>query len=266
MAGPVGGPSETSGAGAAPRTVEVPPGDFAATAAGVLARALTEALRNGDEAGPSRWAAGAPASGHRIVSVALAGGSTPRPAYGCLAVEPDLPWERIRIFFGDERQVPPDHPDSNYRMVEEALLSRLVVPPAAVHRMEGEDPDAEAAAERYAALLPDALDLLILGIGSDGHTASLFPGSPALAERARRVVTSTAPAQPRHRLTITPPVIRAARRIVVLASGAGKAQAVRRALAEPGEPARCPARLARRGTWVLDREAARRLPRAGRRT
>lgn len=248
------GRSEEAGSSASPGRIVVARERFAEAAARVLARGLRAAgsrardESGGADAGPGRrgWA----------VSLALAGGSTPRAAYGRLAGESDLPWSETRIFFGDERRVPPDDPESNYRMAREALLSRLPVPVAEVHRMEGEAPDPEGAARRYAARLPETLDLLILGVGADGHTASLFPGAPSLGEKRRRVVAATAPLEPRGRLTITPPVIRAAARIVVLASGDGKAAAVARALEGPWDPAACPAQLARAGIWVVDEDAA----------
>jgi len=187
-------------------------------------------------------------------SLALAGGRTPQPVYGRLS-ELSVPWERVSLYFGDERAVPPDDPRSNFRMVRETLLDRLPSPPEAVHRMEAERGDRERAAEDYAVLLPERLDLLLLGIGEDGHTASLFPGSPALGERARRVVPALAPTPP-HRLTITPPVIAQARETLVIAIGAPKSAPVRCALAEAGDEHVCPARLARSGRWLLDREAA----------
>jgi 6-phosphogluconolactonase len=195
-------------------------------------------------------------------TLCLAGGSTPRPAYEVLAEAPlrdAVPWDVVSVFFGDERAVPPDHPDSNFRMVHEALLGRVGVPPANVHRMEAEATDPDAAADRYAQLLPKALDILVLGIGPDGHTASLFPGSAALGERSRRVVPARAPKPPERRLTITPPVIAAARRVLVLAAGSDKAAAVARVLKGTGSPEEVPARLARDGVWFLDRSAARLL-------
>jgi 6-phosphogluconolactonase len=145
-------------------------------------------------------------------------------------------------------------------MVNEALLRRVPIPTANVHRMEGEADDPEEAADRYAAVLPEALDVLVLGVGADGHTASLFPGSPALRERTRRVVPARAPKPPEGRLTITPPVIAAARRFLVLATGSDKAEAVARALKGGGTPDQTPARLARDGVWFLDRAAATLLP------
>lgn len=187
-------------------------------------------------------------------SLAVAGGHTPEPMYRRLAELP-LGWERVNLFFGDERAVPPDDPRSNFRMVRAALLDWLPIPPLAVHRMQAERDDLERAAEAYAALLPDQLDLVLLGIGEDGHTASLFPGSPILDERRRRVVPAMAPSPP-NRLTITPPVIAAARQTLVIAVGAGKTVPVRRALSEDVSVSECPARLARPGRWLLDRQAA----------
>jgi 6-phosphogluconolactonase len=193
-------------------------------------------------------------------ALCLAGGGTPRPAYEALAERPPeegaIPWDRVQVFFGDERAVPPGHPDSNFRMANEALLSRVAIPAAEVHRMKADAGDLERAADEYAARLPDALDILVLGVGGDGHTASLFPRSPALRETKRRVVPASAPAAPERRLTITPPVIAAARRVIVLAAGRDKAEAVARALKGAGTAEETPARLARDGVWFLDRAAA----------
>ena len=197
-------------------------------------------------------------------ALCLAGGSTPRPVYEALAEPPSvtmtaIPWDRVQIFFGDERAVPPGDPRSNFRMVSEALIRRLGLSPGGVHRMEAEADDLQLAADRYAALLPAALDILVLGIGADGHTASLFPRSDAVHERARRVVPVRAPQAPEPRLTITSTVIRAARRVVVLAAGEDKAEAVARAIKSGAPAEQVPARLARDGVWLLDRAAASRL-------
>jgi 6-phosphogluconolactonase len=192
-------------------------------------------------------------------ALALAGGRTPEPVYRMLAAMPDLDWPRVEVFFGDERAVPPDDPESNYGMVRASLLSRVPVPEDRVHRMEAERPDRDAAARAYDRVLPPALDVLVLGVGPDGHTASLFPGSAALDERRRRVLPVTGAKPPAARLTITPPVIEAARRVIVLAAGADKAAAVARALEGPLSPKETPAALARRGDWFLDRAAAARL-------
>lgn len=185
-----------------------------------------------------------------ICTVALAGGSTPRAVYSEMC---DLPWKRLEFFFGDERAVPPGDPESNYRMAKETLLGNH--PDAPVHRMEAERPDLDQAAEEYARLLPGAIDVLLLGMGPDGHTASLFPGSSALDERRRKVVAVVGPKPPPRRLTITPPVIEAAREIFVLVKGADKAAALHRAREGPWNPRETPAQLARRGTWIVDRAA-----------
>jgi 6-phosphogluconolactonase len=211
-------------------------------AAGWLARELTAAIA---ERGSG--------------ALCLAGGRTPEPVYRALAAAPEVPWGQVELYFCDERGVPPDHPDSNYHMVHQALLSRVPIPPARVHRMEAERPDRDAAAEEYAALLPRQLDVLLLGIGPDGHTASLFPGSPVLDERLRLVLPVLGTKPPAERMTITPPVIAAARRVAVLATGEDKAAMVARAIEGPLATKAIPAQLARRGTWFMDQAAASRL-------
>jgi 6-phosphogluconolactonase len=194
-------------------------------------------------------------------TLALSGGETPRPVYQHLAAE--LPeresWDRIEVYFADERCVPPDDPASNYRMARQTLLDLLPAAPARVHRMEGERSDRDAAARAYEALLPNRLDLLVLGLGSDGHIASLFPRSPSLAESRRRVLAITAPKPPPERLTLTPPVVRAARLTIGLVAGEAKAEALARVLDGPDDPDQTPGRLARDGLWILDTAAAARL-------
>ncbi len=195
-------------------------------------------------------------------ALALSGGDTPRPVYERLARDPialRISWRDVHVYFGDERAVPPRDPASNYGMAAATLLGRVPIPAANVHRMEAERADRDEAAREYARRLPEHLDVLLLGLGPDGHTASLFPGSPALTEERRLVVPVLGPKPPAPRLTITPPVIAAAHRIAVLVSGADKAAAVARALQDSATPADVPARLARRGVWFLDREAAREL-------
>ena len=189
-------------------------------------------------------------------ALALSGGSTPRPAYERLAAEPAVPWAAVEIYFGDERAVPPTDPASNYRMAREALLDRVGVSRERVHRMEADDPDLEAAAARYGARLPERLDVLVLGMGPDGHTASLFPHSAALRETERKVVAAQSPVPPLRRLTITPPVIAAARRVAVITAGASKAPIVARVLRGAWCPEELPAQLAREGTWIIDGGAA----------
>jgi 6-phosphogluconolactonase len=193
------------------------------------------------------------------VTVALAGGSTPRKMHEALACSKDVPWRAVHVYFGDERAVPPEHSDSNYRMAKESLLDRVPIPTAQVHRMPAENPDREAAARAYEALLPDSIDVLVLGIGEDGHTASLFPGAASLHEAERRVLPVVGPKPPPERLTITPPVILAARHRIVLASGAGKADAIARALEGPWDPDTTPIQLAKRGAWFVDPPAASKL-------
>ena len=193
------------------------------------------------------------------VSLALAGGTTPRAAYEALAQLPGIDWARVSVYFGDERAVPPDHPDSNFLMAETALFSRVALSPANIHRIRGEDKDQDAAARAYESLLPERISVMVLGIGEDGHTASLFPGSPALKERTRKVLPVIGPKPPPQRLSITPPVIESAEFCLVLATGAGKADAVRRALREPLDIEHTPSGLARGGLWLLDHAAAAKL-------
>lgn len=219
--------------------------ELACTGARHIARAAREAVNS---------------QGH--CSLGLAGGSTPRSIYEKLRLLPDtegLPWEEIDFYFGDERCVPPDDDESNYRMARESLLSHPRCTEGRVHRMEAERQDREEVAAVYARLLPDPLDLLLLGMGPDGHTVSLFPGSPALEERRKYVVAVQGPKPPPWRLTITPPVIRSARAVLVLVSGQHKAEALARALEGPLDAAGVPVQLARHGTWIVDRAAASKL-------
>ena len=195
-------------------------------------------------------------AGHGRATVMLAGGSTPRAVYRQLALNRHLPWDKVEFFFGDERAAPSGDPQSNYRMARESLLDAVPIPLNQVHRMLAERPDREAAADEYARLLPERLDLIILGVGEDGHTASLFPGSSALRERVRKVIAVVGPKAPLHRLTVTPLVIAAAVNKIVLVSGSGKAGAVAQALEGPQNPDACPAQLARDGIWIMDRAAA----------
>lgn len=195
-------------------------------------------------------------AGEDRASLVLAGGGTPAPVYGWLAVAGGIAWDRVEIYFGDERCVPPDHPDSNYRMARTSLLDALPTRPARVHRMEAEREDLAGAAAEYARVLPEEPSILLLGIGKDGHTASLFPGAATLTEGTRRVMEATAPTAPARRLTITPPVLASSRKLFVLARGREKAEAVARALDGPFDPGSCPACFARHGVWLLDEEAS----------
>lgn len=203
-------------------------------------------------------------------SVALGGGHTPRRLYELLATEHagSVDWSRTRVFWGDERCVPPDHPESNYRMAREALLDHVPVPADRIHRVRGEAPP-DAAAEEYAALLAehlgverpgvgDRLDLVLLGMGTDGHTASLFPGGAGL-DAAVWAVAARAPegVEPRDRVTLTLAALNASRHALFLVAGSAKADAVELAL-NGGPEDRPPAGRveARKGTdWLLDRAA-----------
>jgi 6-phosphogluconolactonase len=197
--------------------------------------------------------------------IALAGGSTPRRLYELLAERAEsIDWEHWRVFFGDERAVPPDDLKSNFRMAHEALLSKVPLAEFGVHRMRGELPP-ERAAELYESELGDApLDLVLLGMGDDGHTASLFPGDSALEETVRRVVPGNAPVEPRQRITLTLRALSEAREVVFLVSGASKSSRVAQVLAEieSGQPGVVAARVRpREKLWFyLDRDAASALP------
>ena len=190
-----------------------------------------------------------------ICSIALSGGSTPGPVYEELG-NSDLPWSQLQIFFADERAVPMDHPESNYRLVTKTLLKSHPEILGQTFRMPADAADREQAAKRYGRRLPDPLDVLVLGMGPDGHTASLFPGSAALNERDARVVPVLAPKPPPQRMTITPAVIERARSIIMIAAGAEKAPMVSRALGGFEDPKVVPAQLARRALWIVDQAAA----------
>jgi 6-phosphogluconolactonase len=206
---------------------------------------------------------------HGRFSVALSGGSTPKTLYALLASGsvPNIPWEKIFFFFGDERFVPPDHPDSNYRMAREAGLFAKV-PDDHVFRLRTEEKDADTAAlqyeqtvQRFFGLQPGELprfDLVFLGLGPDGHTASLFPGTAALNEKSRLVVANWVDKFQTYRITLTLPVLNRAACVLFLISGADKANIVREVLKNAN--ANLPSQKVRpadgRLLWLLDRGAA----------
>ena len=229
-------------------------------AASVVAGALREAVERRGEA--------------RLV---LAGGSTPRALHARLAegVGEEVPWERVVVLFGDERCVPPEHAASNYRMARETLLGRVAVSPARVHRVRGDLPAEDAAADYErtlrVALSADGddarrgpagdplLDVVLLGVGADGHTASLFPGDRAVEERTRWALPVVAPAyveEPRTRVTLTRPLLESARLLLFLVAGTEKRDAVRHALR--GEVTVPAGRVlgAGRTVWMMDAAAA----------
>ncbi len=210
-----------------------------------------------------------------VFRVALSGGSTPRALYERLAGEQSVDWAHVHLFFGDERHVPPDHPDSNYRMVKEALLSRAPIPDANVHRIRTELQDAAEAANDYERAVRSAFglaqgawprfDLVLLGMGPDGHTASLFPDTPVLHERSRIASAVWVVPMQTWRVTLTPPVLNQARAVLFLVSGAEKAETLRAVLEGPADPDRLPAQLiaptAGATHWFVDAPAAARLTR-----
>lgn len=206
--------------------------------------------------------------------VALAGGATPLALYERLAAahRADAPWAHMHVFLGDERFVPPGDPASNYGRARETLLDPLGVPDAQRHPFPTERGDPEGAARAHEAALRaffgpsgPAFDLVLLGLGADGHTASLFPRSPALRLRARWVAAVEAPVPPRRRLTLTLPAINASARVWFLVTGAAKAEALRQTLQGPQRPSLWPAQAVHPAhgevVWWVDRAAASLLPR-----
>jgi 6-phosphogluconolactonase len=208
---------------------------------------------------------------HGEFTVCLSGGSTPAAAYDLLATRFRLSvdWKEVQFFWGDERCVPPDNPESNFGMANRTMLSKLALRPDQVHRMRGEDPPAAAATayedvlrKRFGLGASDVprFDLVMLGLGDNRHTASLFPGDPAIHETQRLVVAVNVDAEPRNRLTITPPVINNAHCVMFLAAGQGKAAAVKDILEGPRDPDKFPAQIVapQNGEviWLLDKAAA----------
>ena len=188
-----------------------------------------------------------------VFRIALAGGSTPRPLYARLASDRDIDWRKWHLFWGDERPVPPTDPESNYQMVRETLLDRLETSPGLVVRVPSELAPSEAALryeQSVRELIPafpteltgflPRFDMILLGMGDDGHTASLFPYTQALQETRRLVVANPVPSLGTTRITFTYPLINAARRVLVLISGKNKAEALRDALSGPHNPTRLP--------------------------
>ena len=192
-------------------------------------------------------------------SVALSGGSTPKLLYQLLADEfhTQVPWSRTQFFWSDERHVPPDHPDSNYRMAYEALLSRVPVPDSNVHRIHSENPNAQQAADEYEKTVVPRLDLILLGLGVDGHTASIFPGSEVVHETKRLVAAPWVEKLNTYRITMTLPLLNNGASIMFLVSGAEKAQIVKEVLEGPRK---YPAQFVQPNNgeliWMLDRDAA----------
>ena len=208
-------------------------------------------------------------------SVALSGGSTPNSLYSLLAAQhAAFDWDRTFLFFGDERHVPPDHPDSNYRMVKEALLTRISIPAENVFRVKAENPDAAAAALEYENELRHffalksgefpRFDLILLGMGPDGHTASLFPGSEGLKEQSRLVIANWVEKFNTYRISLTFPVLNCAAQVMFLASGRDKADMLNQVLEgkySPPYPSQQVQPIDGTLLWMLDEAAAAKLNR-----
>ncbi len=199
-------------------------------------------------------------------AVALSGGSTPKKLYESLAGLPyrDLiEWERVHVYWSDERYVPPTDEQSNERMAREALLSHVPIPREQIHGMYRPG-GAQLAAAKYAEEIPAWFDLVMLGLGPDGHTASLFPRDPSITEEQARVVASRGAIGITERITLTPPAILASQSIWFIVTGADKAEAVWRTLEGPDDPLETPAQAIARGhasvEWFMDRLAASKLP------
>ncbi len=213
-----------------------------------------------------------------LFTVVLAGGSTPKNLYALLADwnEPfraRLPWHKIHLFWGDERHVAADHPDSNYRMVQEAMLERVPIPTENVHRIRSENADAAKAADDYEQVLREffglteghlpSFDLSLLGMGPDGHTASIFPGTDVINEKSRLVAAPWVKKLNGYRITLTPPVLNNSAFTLLLVSGKEKAETLREALQGIYQPDRFPVQIIKptngKLLWLVDREAAGRL-------
>jgi len=207
-------------------------------------------------------------------AVALSGGSTPKNMFALLANDAELRnrmlWDKVHFFWSDERHVPPDHTDSNYRMANEAMLSKVPVPPGNIHRIRAENPDAGKAAEEYEQELRrffklgteqlPPFDCVFLGMGSDGHTASLFPGTKALHEGKRLVVSNWVDKFQSYRITLTTPVLNNADLVIFLVSGEEKAEPLRVVLEGQKQPELYPSQLIEpthgKLLWLVDRAAA----------
>jgi 6-phosphogluconolactonase len=212
-------------------------------------------------------------------TIALSGGSTPKSLFNLLATNArnTLPWDKMFFFWGDERHVPPTDPDSNYRMADETMLAKVPVPPGNIFRIAAENPDADAAAQTYEktlrkffALTPaqfPRFDLILLGMGPDGHTASLFPGTAGLQEQSRLVIANWVEKLKTHRLSFTLPVLNAAACVAFLVSGTDKAPALHAVLQSNAPGEQYPAKLVHptdgRLIWLVDRAAASQLVTAG---
>ena len=234
-----------------------------ADAAAIARRAAQEFIRAASHAVQAK----------NVFNIALAGGSTPKALYSLLVTDPSLrsqlPWDKMHVFFGDERHVPPDHQDSNFRMATEAMISKSPLKPAQVTRIKGEYPDPEKAALEYEAaireyfqLKPGGLprfDLLLAGMGNEGHTLSLFPGTKALHADGRLVSSNWIGKLYTDRITLTAPAAANSAEILFMVTGADKAPALKSVLEGPFEPEQLPAQLLQpkdgKLLWLVDTSA-----------
>ena len=211
----------------------------------------------------------------RRATLALSGGSTPKALYELLAApewRDRMEWDKLHLFLGDERYVPPDHPDSNFGMANKAMISKVPIPPQNVHRVLTELPSAEEAASNYERVLREAFatnktpqfDIMLLGLGENGHTASLFPHTTVLKDNAHIFASVWVEEVNAYRLTLTAPVINFSKNIIFMISGASKAHVLKEILYGPYEPERLPAQLIKPVSgsllWVVDQAAAAELP------
>jgi 6-phosphogluconolactonase len=208
---------------------------------------------------------------HGRFTLALSGGSTPRKLYAMLADEPyrgQIDWALVEIFWSDERCVPADDAESNYHLAQEVMLSKLPIAASQIHRVPADEPDREAASLAYTKEMQRVFgtdgipqfDLIQLGMGPEGHTASLFPHQASLTEQQRLIMSVTVPKPPPPRLTFTPPLLNAAIHILFLVTGPDKSEAVQAVLEGPKQPEEYPAQIVQPSdgevTWMLDKAAA----------
>jgi 6-phosphogluconolactonase len=240
----------------------------------ILSDAAAIARRTADE---FIKAANAAVAARGVFTVALAGGSTPKALYGLLAedtmLRAQVPWDKLRIFFGDERHVPPDHKDSNYNMAREAIFSKAPLKPEQIMRIKGEEADTEKAALEYEHALRayfqlkegqlPRFDLVLLGMGDEGHTLSLFPGTKALHPGNRLVVRNWVGKLYTERITLTAPVANQARQVIFAVTKADKALALKAVLEGPYEPEQLPSQLIQpesgKVLWLVDPDAGSKL-------
>jgi len=231
-------------------------------AAAIAKRAAEEFIKSANAAAKAKGS----------FSVSLSGGSTPKALYALLASDAmrgQLPWDKMQLFFGDERHVEPTHPDSNFRMATEAMISKAPLKPEQVHRMKAENPDTEQAAREYEQELRShfhladgqapPFDLVLLGMGNEGHTLSLFPGTKALRDNGRLVVRNWVGKLYAERVTLTAPAVNNAALVIFMVAGADKALALKAVLEGPYEPEQLPSQLIDpkhgRLLWLVDTAA-----------